>query len=92
MLNANTAAAAAGEPCRLTAASAEATPAAAAHTPKTANKQRRLSAAGAWLRDKLCHSKVAQRFLLGVTLVMTSMVLADGVLTPSISGTGCRVW
>jgi hypothetical protein len=47
-----------------------------------------LRGVGAWLHSQLANSRFAQRLLLGATLLMTSMVLADGVLTPSISGAG----
>jgi hypothetical protein len=52
----------------------------------SASQQKPLVGAGAWLHCKLANSRWAQRLLLGATLLMTSMVLADGVLTPSISG------
>jgi hypothetical protein len=45
-----------------------------------------MSALGGFLRHQLSTNKVAQRGLLGCTLLMTAMVLGDGVLTPSISG------
>jgi hypothetical protein len=63
-------------------------PATASFDSSAAGAQRKkpLRGAGAWLHSKLANSRWAQRLLLGATLLMTSMVLADGVLTPSISG------
>jgi hypothetical protein len=52
----------------------------ASHPPK------HLSWLGTYLRNQLAHDKTAQKALLGMTLLMTAMVLGDGVLTPSISG------
>jgi hypothetical protein len=46
---------------------------------------------GRYLHQQLSHNRTAQRVLLGSTLLMTAMVLGDGVLTPAISGAraGC---
>jgi hypothetical protein len=49
-------------------------------------EERRLSCLGGWLLGQLGHKKYAQWVLLGATLLMTGMVLGDGVLTPAISG------
>lgn len=51
-----------------------------------AQLQPQLTGLGRYLRDKLSHSRAAQKALLGVTLLLMAMVLGDGVLTPSISG------
>jgi hypothetical protein len=45
-----------------------------------------LSGLGAYLHHQFAHNQTAQKVLLGLTLLMTAMVLGDGVLTPSISG------
>jgi hypothetical protein len=58
---------------------------AAAHPPV------HLSGLGAWLHHQFAHNRTAQKVLLGLTLLMTAMVLGDGVLTPSISGQQCYV-
>lgn len=46
----------------------------------------KLSRLGSYLKHQLSTSRVLQHLLLFVTLVMTAMVLGDGVLTPCISG------
>lgn len=57
-----------------------------------------LFGAGAFLRHLFTYNRTAQKVLLGLTLLMTAMVLGDGVLTPSISGTasslvpGAQAW
>jgi len=48
--------------------------------------EQQLTGVGGYLRNLLSHNRTAQRVLLGLTLLMTAMVLGDGVLTPSISG------
>jgi hypothetical protein len=46
----------------------------------------KLSRLGSYLKHQLSTSRALQHLLLFVTLVMTAMVLGDGVLTPCISG------
>jgi hypothetical protein len=50
-----------------------------------------MSVLGGFLRHQLSHNRLAQKVLLGCTLLMTAMVLGDGVLTPSISGQRCTL-
>lgn len=39
-----------------------------------------------WVKEKLENSAMAKQFLFFITILGTSMVIGDGVLTPCISG------